>query len=292
MNIVILSRNTELYSTQSLIKACRKRNHYVRVYDPTFCDLVIEEGKSKIVYNGQVIKNVDAIIPRIGHSVTKYGSMVIRQFQHQGVITSLDADALLIARDKISCMQVLTKAGIPVPKSAVVSNNMYATTDMIKEVAPSPIIIKLANGTHGIGVILADNLKTAESVVETLQRGKSKVILQKFIAESKGSDIRVFVVDGKIVGTMKRTAQEGEFRSNLHRGGSAKVIQLTEEEKTVALKAVEVLGLKIAGVDMLQSENGPLILEVNASPGLEGIETTTGNDISGAIVEFLEREAK
>lgn len=291
MNIVILSRSSELYSTDSLIRAGRRRNHYVRVFDHTYCDIVIEKGRNKVLYNGQEIKRVDAIIPRIGSTVTTHGAAIVRQFQNMGVFSTLDAEALIRTRDKITAMQVLSGNNIGVPKSAI-SNNYYSNKDMIQEVMPMPVIIKIAKGTHGIGVILAKQSSTAEAIVETLQKTKQRVILQKFIEESKGADVRVFIVDGKIVGVMKRQAKEGEFRSNLHRGASAKVIELTEEEKETAIKAAEVLGLKIAGVDLLQSKNGPLILEVNASPGLEGIETTTGNDIAGEIIKYIERNKR
>lgn len=288
MNIVILSRSSELYSTDSLIRAGRRRNHYVRVFDHTYCDIVIEKGKSKVLFNGQEIKRVDAIIPRIGSTVTSYGSAIVRQFQSMDVFSTLDADALLRTRNKITSMQILASHGIAVPKSAI-TNNMYSTQNMIQQVMPMPIIIKIASGTHGIGVILAKQASTAEAIIETLQKSKQRVIIQEFIEEAKGADVRVFIVDGKIVGTMKRQAKEGEFRSNLHRGGTAEVIELNDLEKETAIKAAEVLGLKIAGVDMLQSKKGPLVLEVNASPGLEGIETTTGNDISGEIIKFIER---
>lgn len=291
MNIVILSRSSELYSTDSLIRAARSRNHYVRVFDHTYCDIVIQNGHNKVMYNGKEIKRVDAIIPRIGSTVTSYGSAIVRQFQSQGVFSTLDAEALIRTRDKITCLQVLTSKGIDVPKSAI-SNNYYSTREMLHEVMPMPVVIKIAKGTHGIGVILAKQLSTAESVIETLQRSKQKVILQKFIKESNGADIRVFVVDGKVVGSMKRQAKEGEFRSNLHRGASAMRIDISPEEEETALRAVEALNLKIAGVDLLQSKKGPLVLEVNASPGLEGIETVTGNDIAGEIVKYIERNVR
>ncbi len=288
MNIVILSRNPNLYSTQSLVNACRKRNHHVRVLDHSLCDLVIDHGVPAIHYLGQRIHNVDAVIPRIGSSVTQYGAMVIRQFQLMKVFTTLKADALLRARDKISCMQILAANHIRIPKSTM-SNNIYSIKDMINEVSPMPIVIKMVNGTHGMGVILAEKASTAESIIEAFSRTKQKVFLQKYIEEAGGADVRVFIVNNEIVGVMKRQAKEGEFRSNLHRGGTAEVIRLTEEEKNIARKAARVLGLKVAGVDMLQTSRGPLILEVNASPGLEGIETTTGNDIASKIITFVER---
>lgn len=288
MNIVVLSRSTELYSTSSLVRAIRHRNHYVKVLDHVYCDIVVEQGKSEIYYHGQRIRHVDAIIPRIGTTVTSYGAMVIRQFQNMGTFTTLDPDALIRTRDKITSMQVLVSQGIRVPKS-VISNNEMRIPEMIDLVQPMPIIIKLARGTHGVGVIKSNDPKSAESIIETLNRTKQKVILQPFIDEAKGADIRAFVVDGVIVGAMKRQAKEGEFRSNLHRGGSATIIDLSEEEKSVALRATKAMGLHIAGVDMLQTSQGPMVLEVNASPGLEGIETTTHVDIAGKIVQFIEK---
>ena len=288
MNIVILSRNPALYSTQSLVNAARKRSHYVRVFDHMHCDLVIEANQPCIYYHGQKIKNVQAVIPRIGNSATTYGSAVIRQFELMKTFTTLKSDPLLRARDKISCMQILAANGIQVPKSTI-SNNIMTVSQMIDEVSPLPVVVKLVNGTHGLGVMLAEQKKMAESIVEAFHKTKQKVFLQKFIEEAKGADVRVFIVHNEIVGVMKRQAKEGEFRSNLHRGATSEVISLTEKEKHIAIKAARVMGLKIAGVDMLQTSKGPLILEVNASPGLEGIETTTGNDIAGKIITYVEK---
>lgn len=288
MNIIILSRSAELYSTQSLVNAARRRNHYVRVFDHMHCDLVIEKNGPCIYYHGQKIKNIQAIIPRIGSSATSFGASVIRQFELMKVFTTLKADPLLKARDKVSCMQILAANGIAVPKSTI-SNNIMSVGQMIDEVGPVPIVIKLVNGTHGLGVMLAEQKKIAESIVEAFHKTKQKVFLQSFIEEAGGADVRVFVVNNEVVGVMKRQAAEGEFRSNLHRGATSEVIELTESEKQVARKAARVMGLKVAGVDMLQTSKGPLVLEVNASPGLEGIETTTGNDIAGKIIQYVEK---
>lgn len=288
MNIVILSRNPALYSTQSLVRAARKRNHYVRVFDHMQCDIVIEDKNPCIYYHGQRIKNIQAVIPRIGSSATAYGASVIRQFELMRVFTTLRADPLLKARDKISCMQILAANGLKVPKSTIF-NNINSIDQMINEVGPPPFVIKLVNGTHGLGVMLAEQKKIGESIIEAFHKTKQKVFLQKFIQEASGSDVRVFIVNNEVVGVMKRQAREGEFRSNLHRGASSEVIELTEEEIQVARKAARVMGLKIAGVDMLQTSKGPLVLEVNASPGLEGIETTTGNDIAGKIIKYIEK---
>lgn len=289
MNIAILSRNPALYSTQSLARAARRRNHYIRIIDYNNCDLIIEGGKLVVSYHGQILEDIDAIIPRIGASYTDYGAAVIRQFEQKGIFTSLSSDALLKARDKLSCLQLLASKGLAVPKT-IISNNQIIYRSLLDKFSEESVVIKLVNGTHGIGVILAEKKAQAESILEAFTKNKQKALMQEFIKESNGSDIRIFVVDGDVVGTMKRQAKEGEFRSNLHRGGSSKVEPISKAEKDLALKAVKHLGLEIAGVDMLRSRRGPLILEVNASPGLEGIETTTQMDIAGRIISFIERK--
>ncbi|MBT8233643.1 MAG: RimK family alpha-L-glutamate ligase [Saprospiraceae bacterium] len=291
MNIAILSRNPGLYSTQSLARAARLRHHYARIIDYVNCDLIIEDGKLTISYQGQVLKDIDAIIPRIGASWTNFGAAVIRQFEHLNVFTSLSSDALIKARNKLSCSQILAANGLQLPKT-IVSNNSYLYKNLLKEIPGDQVVVKLINGTHGIGVVLADNKVQAESILDAFNRAKQKSMMQEFIKESKGTDIRIFIVDGEIVGSMKRKAKEGEFRSNLHRGGTSSKIEITDNEKEVALKAAKSLGLTVAGVDMLRSQRGPLVLEVNASPGLEGIETTTKVDIAGRIINFVERNAK
>jgi len=255
------------------------------------CDLIVDGKDTRVMYNGQHIKHVDAIIPRIGDSATSYGSAVIRHFESLRVFTTLKADSLLRSRDKVSTLQILNAANIDVPASAL-SNNPYVFGSLIESIGPPPVIIKLVRGTHGMGVIKADSKSTAESVLEAFYKTKDKALIQRFIPEAKGADVRVFIVNDEIVGVMKRQAQPGEFRSNLHRGGTSKVIELTEEEAHTARKAARTLGLKIAGVDMLQSSKGPQILEVNASPGLEGIESTTKVDIAGKIITFVEKNFK
>jgi len=289
MNIIILSRNPSLYSTNSLVRAARKRHHFVKILDHMQCDLQIDSKTPKIKYQDQEIKNVDAIIPRIGTSATSYGAAVIRQFESLGCFSTLSSEALLKARDKLSCLQILATHKIGVPKT-LVSNNYFSIANIVDDLGSLPAIIKLINGTHGLGVILAESKSNAESIMEAFYKTKQKVMLQEFIKEANGADIRVFIVDGEIIGSMKRQAQPGEFRSNLHRGATASVIQLTEEEKDIAIKSTEILGLSVAGVDMLRSKRGPLILEVNASPGLEGIEYATGKDIAGKIIQFIERK--
>jgi len=289
MNIAILSRNPALYSTQSLARAARRRNHYVRIIDYNNCDLIIQGGKLVISYHGQIVEDIDAIIPRIGASYTDYGAAVIRQFEQKGIFTSLSSDGLLKARNKLSCLQLLASKGLAVPKT-IVSNNHIIYRSLLEKFEDDNVVIKLINGTHGIGVILAESKNQAESILEAFNKNKQKSLMQEYIKESKGSDLRILVVDGEVVGSMKRQAKEGEFRSNLHRGGSSRVEPISKQEKEVALKAVKYLGLEVAGVDMLRSKRGPLILEVNASPGLEGIETTTRIDIAGRIISFVERK--
>jgi ribosomal protein S6--L-glutamate ligase len=288
MNIVVLSRSAALYSTQSIVDAARNRGHYVRVIDHMLCDLIIESGKSHVCFNNQIIDNVDALIPRIGSTATIYGAAVIRQFESQGVFSTLHAEPLLRARDKLTCLQILGSHGIGVPKT-IYCGNAYTIPTMLNHMGPYPIIIKLVSGTQGLGVILAENQSNAESILEAFYTTKEKVIMQKFIKEAKGADIRAFVVDGEIVGAMKRTARPGDFRSNLHRGGTSEVVKLSSLEEETALRSVEILGLSVAGVDMLKTHSGPVVLEVNASPGLEGIEGTTGVDIAGKIIEFIEK---
>lgn len=288
MNIVLLSRNAGLYSTHSLFTAARMRGHYVRVIDHMQCDLVIEKNKPQVIYRGERLRNINAVVPRIGTSATSYGAAVIRQFTMMGCYSTLDPTALINARDKMTCLQILSSNGIPVPKS-LVSNDFTGYYDYTAEVGPLPIILKMINGTHGLGVVKGESEGNIESILELMSKTKQKMMMQKYIAESKGADIRVFIVDGEIVGSMKRQAKPGEFRSNLHRGGTSSIIHVSKKEANLALKAVEILGLSVAGVDMLQSHDGPLILEVNASPGLEGIETTTGVDIAGKIITMIEK---
>lgn len=287
MNIAILSRGPALYSTQSLARAARIKHHAVRIIDYLYCDLIMEDNNLTIKYHGQIIRDIDAIIPRIGSSHTTYGSAVIRQFEQKGIFTTLSSNALLMARYKLSCSQILASAGLQIP-TTIVSNNSIMYSELL-DTFNENIVIKLINGTHGIGVILSENKAQAESILEAFNKTKQKALMQEFIAEAGGADIRIFVVDKEIVGTMKRQAREGEFRSNLHRGGSSKIEPISDLEKQVALKAVKELGLRVAGVDMLRSKRGPLILEVNASPGLEGIETTTKVDIAGKIINFIEQ---
>lgn len=288
MNIVILSRNPHLYSTKRLVEAATKRKHHVEIIDPLKCEIIIEKKNPAILYRGRHLENIDAIIPRIGASVTFYGTAVVRQFEMMKVFSTVESQALVRSRDKLRSLQVLSRAGLGMPKT-VFSNYTKDVAEIINYVGGAPLVIKLLEGTQGLGVVLAETNNAAESVLEAFNGLQARVIVQEFIKESKGADIRAFVVDGNVVGAMKRQGKEGEFRSNLHRGGSAQIIELSDEEENAALKAAKSLGLGICGVDMLQSARGPLILEVNSSPGLEGIEQATKKDIAKSIIRYIER---
>lgn len=288
MKIVILSTNPNLYSTRRLVEAGQKRKHEVLIVDHTKCNIVIEKKKPAIQYKHELLTNVDAVIPRIGASVTFFGTAVVRQFEMMKVFTAVESQALMRSRDKLRSLQVLSRANLGLPKT-VFTNYSKNVSDVIQSVGGAPLVIKLLEGTQGLGVVLVETDNAAESVLEAFNGLKARVIVQEFIKEAKGADIRAFVVDGVVVGAMKRQGKEGEFRSNLHRGGSAQIIKLTEDEENAALKAAKVMGLGVAGVDMLQSKRGPLILEVNSSPGLEGIEAATGEDIAKKIIHYVER---
>lgn len=290
MHIVILSRNSNLYSTKRLLEEGIHRGHRIEVVDHLKCNIVIEKKNPRIFYKDRYLDDVDAIIPRIGASVTFYGSAVVRQFEMRKVFTAAESQALIRSRDKLRSLQILSRAGIGLPKT-VFTNFSKSIDEILSEIGSFPVIIKLIEGTQGLGVVLAENKNAATSVIEAFHGLKARIIIQEYIKEAKGSDIRAFVVDGKVVGAMKRQAKEGEFRSNLHRGGSASVIKLSREEKEVAIAAAKAMGLGVAGVDMLQSNRGLLVMEVNSSPGLEGIEKATGTNIAGKIIEYLEKNA-
>ncbi|MCC6691380.1 MAG: 30S ribosomal protein S6--L-glutamate ligase [Bacteroidia bacterium] len=288
MKLVILSRNPKLYSTKRLVEAGQKNGHEVVLLDHMKCVLVIEQGRPHVFYQGKEVTDVGAVIPRIGASATMYGAAVVRQFEMMKIFTAVESQALTRSRDKLRSLQLLARAGLGMPKTSFA----YSSKDLdiiINQVGGAPVVIKLLEGTQGIGVILAETHSVAKSVIEGFLSIDANILVQEFIKESKGADIRAFVVDGQVVGAMKRQGAEGEFRSNLHRGGRATLIKLTPEEKSTAIKAAKKLGLGIAGVDMLQSKRGPLIMEVNSSPGLEGIEGATGVDIAGKIIEYVER---
>ncbi len=291
MNICILSRGAGLYSTQSIFQAARHRGHYVRVIDHQRCNLLVENGIPQVIYENERLAGVDAVIPRIGASVTDYGAAVILQFEMMGVYTSTRSEALIMARDKLKCLQHLTANGIDIPKSCIAAD-VESVPFLIEKLGGSPVVVKMLESTHGAGVILAESGQTAASMVEVFANLNQQVLLQEFIEEAHGADIRAFVVGKKVVATILRQAAEGEFRSNLHRGASASSVELTPKEEQIVLKAARLMGLQVAGVDLLRSKRGPLVMEVNASPGLEGIETTTGVDVAGAIIRNLEEGYK
>ena len=291
MDIVILSRSANLYSTNALVEAARRRGHFVRVLDHLQCDLIVNTGKLELNYNYEAIKRVDAVIPRIGYSATAYGAAVIKHFEGVGVYTLLSSQVLLSCRDKLSCLQHLAAHDIPIPKTGV-TNNQYTVRDILHQVSQPPYVIKLLHGTQGLGVILSETRNNAESIIEAFIKTEDNVLVQQYIPESKGSDLRVFVVGNKVVAAMKRQAQPGEFRSNLHRGGYSYVVKLSSAEEELALKTAQIMGVNVAGIDILQGSEGPMVIEVNVSPGLEGIEGTTGVDIAGDIIRYVEQSYK
>jgi len=292
LKIAILSRNQNLYSTRRLVEAAQFRGHSVQVIDYSRCYMNITSKKpSSIHYLGKQIGPFDAIIPRIGALKTFYGTAVVRQFETMGTYTINPSLAITRSRDKLRAQQLLSMKGVHMP----ITGFAHAPTDiddLINMVGGTPLIIKLIEGTQGVGVVLVENKKSAESLIQTFMGLNANIIVQEFIAESKGSDIRCFVVGGKVVAAMKRTAELGEFRANIHRGGKADVIRITKAEREIAIKSAKIMGLRMAGVDLLRSKHGPLVLEINSSPGLEGIEKTTKKDIAGLIIQHIEKHAK
>ncbi|SKC89120.1 30S ribosomal protein S6--L-glutamate ligase [Ohtaekwangia koreensis] len=290
MNIAILSRNPKLYSTLRIKEAGEARGHTVEIIDHMKCVLFIEKKNPVVLYQGRKLDYFDAIIPRIGASVTFYGAAVVRQFEMMKVFSAVESQALIRSRDKLRSLQILSRAGLGLPKTIFMDYSADAE-DSIDAVGGAPVIIKLLEGTQGLGVVLAENKKAAQSVIEAFHGVHARIIIQEFVKEAKGADIRAFVVEGEVVGAMRRQAKDGEFRSNLHRGGVAEVIKLSRTEKHAAITAAKKVGLSIAGVDMLPSKRGPLIIEVNSSPGLEGIEAATKVDIAGKVIRFVEKHA-
>lgn len=291
MKIAILSRKKTLYSTRRLVEAAQQRGHEVQVIDTLRCYMNIAAHKPEIHYRGENLTGFDAVIPRIGASITFYGTAVVRQFEMMGVYCLNESVAIARSRDKLRSVQLLARKGIGLPVSGF-AHSPDDIEDLIKMVGGAPVVIKLLEGTQGIGVVLAETHKAAESVIEAFMGLRANILVQEFIGEAAGADIRCFVIGDKVVAAMQRRAQEGEFRSNLHRGGSASLIKITPEERSTAVRAAAVMGLNVAGVDILRSNHGPVVMEVNSSPGLEGIETVTGKDIAGMIVDFIAREAK
>ena len=291
MKIALLSRNRRLYSTRRLIEAAEMRGHEVQVIDVLRCYMNIVSRDPSVHLEGEKLESFDAVIPRIGASVTAYGTAVLRQFEMMGTWPLIESVALSRSRDKLRSLQLLSRKGVGLPATGF-ANKPGNTKDLIKLVGGAPVVIKLLEGTQGIGVVLAETSKAAESVIEAFMGLKANILVQEFIKEAGGADIRCLVVGGKVVAAMKRQAAEGEFRSNLHRGGSASLVKITPEERATAVAAAKVLGLSVAGVDLLRSERGPLVMEVNSSPGLEGIEAASGKDVAGIIIEHIERNAR
>lgn len=288
MKIAVLSRNPKLYSTQRLVEEALKRGHEAPVINHLLCNIEIEKRKPKVFYKDHYLEDIDAVIPRIGASVTFYGTAVVRQFEMMKRFTAVESQALVRSRDKLYSLQVLARAGVGLPKT-IFTDYTKNVDHIIESVGGAPLVIKLLEGTQGLGVVLAETKNAAKSTIEAFNGLKARVIVQEYIKEAKGADLRAFVVDGVVVGAMKRQGAKGEFRSNLHRGGNAELIKLSDEEENTALKAAKAMKLGIAGVDMLQSDRGPLVLEVNSSPGLEGIEKATNKNIAKEIIRYVER---
>lgn len=291
MKIAILSRNSGLYSTRRLVEAGKARGHEIEVIDTLKCYMDITSTKPMVHFQNRTLEDFDAIIPRIGASITFYGTAVIRQFEMMGVFSLNESVSIARARDKLRSLQILSRKGLGLPITSF-AHSTKMTQELIRLVGGAPLVVKLLEGTQGKGVVLAETNSAAESVIDAFREMDANILVQEFIKEARGSDIRCFVVGDQVVAAMMRTAKPGEFRSNLHRGGTAKVIEITKEERQAALDATKALGLNLAGVDMLRSDRGPLIMEVNSSPGLNGIETATGKDVAGMIIEYLERMDK
>jgi ribosomal protein S6--L-glutamate ligase len=288
MKIAILSRNKKLYSTRRLVESAEQRGHEVRVIDVLRCYMNITSLRPTIHYGGDVLSGFDAVIPRIGASVTFYGTAVLRQFEMMNVFPLNESVAVTRSRDKLRSAQLLARKGIGMPVTGF-AHNPDDINDLLKEVGGAPLVIKLLEGTQGIGVVLAETPKAAESVIQAFMGLKANIMVQEFIKEAGGSDIRCFVVGEKVVASMKRQGPEGEFRSNLHRGGSATLVRLTPEERSTAVRAAKIMGLEVCGVDLLRSNHGPVVMEVNSSPGLEGIESASGKDVADIIIQYMEK---
>ena len=291
MKIAILSNGPGNYSTKRLKEEAKNRGHEVDVIKYKNCHAVIEQNHPVVRYKGEALSGYDAIIPRIGASVTQYGMAVLRQFEMSGVWCLNESVAIGRSRDKLRSMQILAKHGLGLPLTAF-AHDPRQTDEIIKAVEGPPVVIKLLEGTQGIGVVLAETEASAKSVIEAFRGANVNILVQEFIEEAGGTDIRAFVIGGKVVAAMKRTGAPDDFRSNLHRGGSAQLIKITPEERSTAVRAAKHMGLNVCGVDMLRSNHGPVIMEVNSSPGLEGIEAATGKDVAGMIIEFIEANAK
>jgi ribosomal protein S6--L-glutamate ligase len=291
MHIAILSRNRHLYSTRRLIEAARAQDHQVSVVDPLKCVMDVTSLRSTIHHRGEILPLFDAVIPRIGASVTFYALAVLRQFEVMGVYPVNESVAIGRSRDKLRSLQLLARAGIGMPVTAF-ANSPDDTKTLVRLVGGAPLVLKLLQGTQGRGIVLAETNKAAESVIDAFRELHANFLVQQFIREAGGADIRAFVIGDRVVAAMMRQAKEGEFRSNLHRGGSASVVKLSPAERATAVRAAKTVGLNIAGVDIVRSKDGPLVLEVNSSPGLEGIEKATGKDVAGMVIDFIEKKAR
>lgn len=291
MKIVVLSTNPRLYSTQRLIEAGKQRGHEMQIINHKRCYMNITSHRPEIHYKGVPLEGIDAIIPRIGASVSFYGAAVVRQFEMMGVYSVNESVAITRSRDKLRASQLMARKGIGLPVTGF-ANSPDDTEDLLKFVGGAPVVIKLLEGTQGVGVVLAETKKAAESVIEAFRGLKANFMVQEFIKEAGGADIRCLVIGDKVVASMKRQGRAGEFRSNLHRGGSASLIKITPEERSTAVRSAKAMGLNVAGVDLLRSNHGPVVMEVNSSPGLEGIEKATGKDVAGMVIQFIEKTAK
>lgn len=291
MKIAMLARNAGLYSHQRLVQAAEERGHEITVLNTLRCSMNITSHRPSVLYNGETLPKYDAIIPRIGASITQYGLAVLRQFEMMGTWSLNESVAIGRSRDKLRSLQILARKGLGLPVTAFAHDPKQAD-DVLKIVGGAPAVIKLLEGTQGIGVVLGETEKSAKSVIEAFRGANVNILVQEFIKEAGASDIRIFVIGGKVVASMMRTGMPDDFRSNLHRGGTARNVRITPEERSTAIRAAKAMGLNVAGVDILRSNHGPVIMEVNSSPGLEGIEQTTGADIAGQVIEFIEKNAK
>lgn len=291
MKLIMLARNPSLYSHRRIVEAARSRGHSVDVINTLHVHMNITANNPVLRHGGKTLPLYDAVIPRIGASITNYGLAVLRQFEMQGVFPLNESVAIGRSRDKLRALQLLARAGVGLPATAFAHGPRKAES-VVAEVGGAPLIIKLLEGTQGMGVILAETEASALSIIEAFSAANVNILVQEFVRDVAGTDVRALVIGGKIVAAMKRTSRSGEFRANLHRGGKAEPVELTPDEQTTALKCVEAIGLNVAGVDMLRSKRGPLVLEVNASPGIEGMETASGVDVAGAMIAFLEQRAR
>ncbi len=290
MKIAMMARNAQLYSHRRLKEAAEERGHELHIINTLRCYMNIASRRPEMYYNGEKLEGFDAVIPRIGTSITFYGLAVLRQFEMMGVYPVNESVAIGRSRDKLRSMQLLARDGIGLPVTTF-AHDPKQTDEVLELAGGAPVVIKLLEGTQGIGVVLADTKRSATSVVEAFRGAGVNILLQEFIKEAGGTDIRAIVVGGKVIAAMKRTGAEGDFRSNLHRGGSAKLIKLSPEERSTAVRAAKSMGLNVCGVDMLRANHGPVVMEVNSSPGLEGVEKATGLDVAGKIIEHIEKNA-